>query len=411
MDNQKTAPPQNLKGFRDFLPGQARKRQWLKAQMVKVFEKWGYEPLESPTLEPLELFEGQIGEDEKLFFQFKDPGGRNVVLRYDQTVPTCRVVGQYANILIFPFRRYQIQSNFRAEKPQKGRFREFVQADIDIFGVESPLADAECIAVSLDLYKTLGFINPLALINSRDLLKDIPYPAIAALDKLGKIDKGKVISEMLQKGISEDKAAAYFNYVENLKPDQTLEIIFDYLKKSDFPKDWYKFEPTLARSFSYSQGPIWEIKIPEYEGGSVGGGERYDKMVENITGKKIAGTGIAFGFDRTLEACEQFGLIPPLPASSQVLVTVFSPEMLTESIKIAKDLRSNNINTEIYSDSSIKLDKQLKYADKKGIPYVVILGPKEQNSNTVVLKNMREKTQEAVKQFDLVNLLSKLKNF
>src|SRR4030042_7163728 len=148
---------QTLKGFRDFLPEDALKRQWLKDKLCRIFEKWGYDPLETPTLEPLELFAGQIGEDEKLFFKFEDQGGRKVALRYDQTVPTCRVVGQYAQQLIMPFKRYQIQPAFRAEKPQKGRYREFLQADADIFGVESPYADAETIALSLDIYRSLGF--------------------------------------------------------------------------------------------------------------------------------------------------------------------------------------------------------------------------------------------------------------
>lgn len=404
MDNKRITT-QTLKGFRDFLPEEARKRQWLKTQMIKVFEKWGYEPLESPTLEPLELFQGQIGEDEKLFFKFQDQGGRDVALRYDQTVPTCRIVGNNANTLTFPFRRYQIQSNFRAEKPQKGRFREFVQADIDIFGVESPLADAECIAVSLDLYKTLGFKNLLVLINNRDLLKDVPYPAIAAIDKLSKIGKEGVLQEMLQKEITKEKALEYFNIVENLKPDKTLEIIFDYLNKSGFSDDWYQFEPTLARSFSYSQGPIWEMKIPGYKAGSVGGGERYDKMVENISGKKIPGTGIAFGFDRTLEACEQFGLIPPLTTSAKVLLTVFTTDLLEESIKIASYLRGNNINCEIYPDPETKLDKQLKYADKKGIPFVIIIGQEEVAKGMVTVKDMEEQKQITVNKESLVKTI------
>ena len=178
---------QNLKGFRDFLPEEAEKRLWLKNAIIKVVESWGYKPLETPTLEPLDLFKGEIGEDEKLFFSFTDQGDRKVALRYDQTVPTCRVIGQYYDKLVFPFRRYQIQSAFRAEKPQKGRYREFVQADIDILGVASPIADAECIAVSIDLYRTLGFKNAVAIVNNRDLLKKIPYPVIAAIDKIKKI--------------------------------------------------------------------------------------------------------------------------------------------------------------------------------------------------------------------------------
>src|SRR3989338_3602355 len=178
---------QLLKGFRDFLPEEARKRAWLRTKMVSVFEKWGYEPLETPTLEPLELFTGQIGEEEKLFFKFKDQGDRDVALRYDQTVPTCRVIGQYGNQLTFPFKRYQIQPAFRSEKPQKGRYREFTQVDADIFGVKTPDADAETIALSLDIYKQLGFKRAVVRINSRALFKDMPYEAIVSIDKIKKI--------------------------------------------------------------------------------------------------------------------------------------------------------------------------------------------------------------------------------
>jgi len=351
---------QLLKGFRDFLPEEARKRAWLRTKMVSVFEKWGYEPLETPTLEPLELFAGQIGEDEKLFFKFKDQGDRDVALRYDQTVPSVRVVGQNLNNIVFPFRRYQIQSAFRSEKPQKGRYREFVQADIDIFGIESPIADAECIAVSIDLYKTLGFKDVVALINSRELLKEIPYPVIAAIDKIKKIGAEGVVSEIIAKGFTQKEAEDFLEKVNNLKPDKTLETIFSYLKNSGIAQENYKFEPTLARSFSYSEGPIWEMVIPGYStasfGGSVGGGERYDGMFERIIGKKIAGTGIAFGFDRTLEALET--------------------------------LRDAGINTELYPDNDTQIGKQIKYADKKGIPYVVIIGEEEVKQNKVTLKEM-----------------------
>lgn len=401
--------PQLLKGFRDFLPEEARKRMWLKTKMIEVFESWGFEPIETPTLEPLELFKGEIGEDEKLFFKFKDSGGRDIALRYDQTVPSVRVIGQYFGQLTFPFKRYQIQSAFRAEKPQKGRYREFTQADIDIFGIESPLADAECIAISIDLYRKLGFKDPMALINNRNLLKGIPYPVIAAIDKIKKIGKDGVIEEIVGKGFSKDRAMEFLTIVENFKPDETLKIIFDYLKSAGFSEKNYKFEPTLARSFSYSQGPIWEMVIPGYStssfGGSVGGGERYDGMIERITGKKIAGTGIAFGFDRTLEALEAFNLLPKLASTSQILVTIFSPELLSTSLKTARELRDEKINAEIYSNPSAKLDKQLKYADKKGIPYVVIIGPEEAAKNVVMLKNMKEKTQQTIKIEELKKII------
>ncbi|MEN8253382.1 MAG: ATP phosphoribosyltransferase regulatory subunit, partial [Patescibacteria group bacterium] len=149
--------PQTLKGFRDFLPEEKRKRDYVLKKIIEVFELWGFEPLETPTLEALELFEGQIGEDEKLFYKFKDNGGRDVAMRYDQTVPICRVMSQYKDQLPQPFRRYQTQPVFRAEKPQRGRYREFFQCDADIFGSLSPYADAEVIALSLAIYRAIGF--------------------------------------------------------------------------------------------------------------------------------------------------------------------------------------------------------------------------------------------------------------
>src|SRR3989339_1517159 len=278
---------QTLKGFRDFGPVEAKKRAWLKNQMVTVFESWGYLPIETPTLEPLELFAGQIGEDEKLFYKFVDNGGREVALRYDQTVPTCRFVANNFNELTFPFRRYQCQSVFRAENPQRGRYREFTQFDLDIFGVSSPTADAEVIAENLDTYLTIGFKRPVIVFNNRDLMKDIPYEAIVAIDKLKKIGWDGVIDDMVSKGIEKTQAEKYFDQVMNIKPDETIKTIITYLEKSGFSSEVYRFEPTLARSFSYSQGPIWEIVIEDYTVGSVGAGERYDGMMERLTGMAI----------------------------------------------------------------------------------------------------------------------------
>lgn len=395
---------QNLKGFRDFLPEEALKRQWLKEKLINILESWGYDPLETPTLEPLEIFEGQIGEEEKLFYKFKDPGGRNVALRYDQTVPTCRVVGQYGNTLTMPFKRYQIQSAFRAENTQRGRYREFTQCDADIFGTKSPLADAETIALSIDIYKQLGFSKAKVLISDRNLLKDIPYQAIVSIDKLKKIGKDNVLDEMVRKGITSDKAQEYLSYVQNLTPNETIEIILNYLNASGFEKDWYSFEPTIARSFSYSSGPIWEVEIPGFDGGSVLGGERYDNIVKNISGLDIPGTGFGLGFDRTLEAAEQFGLIPPKVSNTKVLVTIFSKELVNESIKIASVIRQN-IPCELYPDDEAKLEKQLKYADKKGIPYVVIIGPEEAQKGTVQLKNLSTKEQQETNAQKIIELI------
>ena len=401
--------PQTLKGFRDFLPADALKRQWLRDQIIQVFEKWGYDPLETPTLEPLELFAGQIGEDEKLFFKFKDNGGRDVALRYDQTVPTCRVVAQYANQLPMPFRRYQIQPAFRAENTQRGRYREFLQCDADIFGSTSPLADAEIIALSLDIYRTLGFKNAKVLLNDRSLLSDLPYDAIVAIDKLAKIGEDGVIANMVSKNISESDAKKYLAKTREIKPNETIKTIFEYLKSCGFEESWYAFEPTLARSFSYSTGPIWEVVIPEIGGGSVLGGERFDNLVEKISGKKIPGTGFGLGFDRTLEAAQQFGLVPDFKTKTKILVTVFSPELLDKSIELSTKLRRGGVGVELYPDDRIKLEKQFKYANVKGVPFVTILGPEELSKNIIKLKDMKTGEQKELKIEELINLL-KIKN-
>ena len=396
---------QTLKGFRDLLPDDVRKRQWIRTVMQKTAESWGYEPIESPTLEPYSLFKGEIGEDEKLFYKFVDNGGREVILRYDQTVPTCRYVANNYNSLVFPFRRYQIQSVFRAENTQKGRYREFTQFDLDIFGVKDPSADAEVIAENLDTYLTIGFKQPVIIFNNRDLMKDIPYEAIVATDKLKKIGEDGVIAEMVKKGISESQAKQYLSSIRSIKPDTTIQTIIEYLQKSGFGPEYYRFEPTLARSFSYSQGPIWEIVIEDYKVGSVGGGERYDGMMERLTGLAIPATGVGFGFDRTVEAADQLGLIP-LVQTTQALVTIFSPALQANSLELAAQLRSAGINTELYPDPTAKLEKQLKYADKKGIPYVVIVGEEEVAKNLLPLKNLESRQQSTLPLPEVIKTLS-----
>lgn len=395
-----------LKGFRDFLPPQALKRQWLTKKIQTVFELWGYDPLETPTLERLSLFTGQIGEDEKLFYQFTDKGGRELALRYDQTVPACRVVSQNRELAL-PFRRYQIQTAFRAEKPQAGRYREFLQADADIFGISSPYADAEVIALSLDLYRRLGFKQYKLLVNDRQLLLEkLPLKAISSLDKIRKIGADAVLREMNSKGVDLATGRQYLTFVKNLKPNDTIKVIFNYLKQLGFPAESFVFEPTLCRAFSYSTGPIWEIEIPGFTAGSVLGGERYDQLILKLSGTKIPGTGFAVGFDRTLEAAQQLGLVPEIKTTTQVLLTIFEPDFLPPILKLGSKLRQTGIKTEIYPDPQVKLEKQLKYANQKGIPLVVILGPEEQKTNLYTLKNMTTGLQEKV---NLEVLMDKIK--
>ncbi len=395
---------QTLKGFRDILPIDARKRSWVKEVMKKTAEEWGYEPIETPTLEPYSLFKGEIGEDEKLFYKFVDNGDREVMLRYDQTVPTCRYVANNQNNLTFPFRRYQCQSVFRAENSQRGRYREFTQFDLDIFGVKNPTADAEVIAVNLDTYLKIGFKKPLIVFNSRELMKGIPYEAIVAIDKLKKIGQDGVIEDMVKKGINLADAKSYFDQVKNIKPDETIDTITTYLENSGFSSEFYRFEPTLARSFSYSEGPIWEIVLEDYTVGSVGGGERYDGMMERLTGLQIPATGVAYGFDRTVEAADQLGLIPTTQ-TTQALVTVFSLNLQGKTLKVAQQLRKAGIYTELYPDPTTKLDKQFKYADKKSIPYAVVIGEDEVKNNQVTLKNLATREQSTLSLDEVIEQL------
>lgn len=225
------------------------------------------------------------------------------------------------------------------------------------------------------------------------MLKKLPYEAIASIDKIKKIGRDGVIQEMEKRGITLDKAEEYLDFVINLQPNETINMILSYLKAYGFKDEWYAFEPTIARSFAYSNGPIWEIEIPGYTGGSVLGGERYDNIIKSISGLDIPGTGFGLGFDRTLEAVIQFGLAPETKTTASVMVCVFSKDLMPQSLRLALFLRNSNINCSVYPESETKLDKQIKYADRKGIPFVAIIGPDEAKKNMVTLKNLKEKKQ------------------
>lgn len=398
--------PQTLKGFRDFLPEEAMKRQYAIDIIRRTFELYGFVPVETPAIEYLEVFTGNIGEDEHLFYKFKDSGERDVALRYDQTVPTCRLIAQYPDKISLPFKRYQIQTVWRAEKPQKGRYREFLQCDADIFGVDNRTADAETIALLIDIYKNLGFTHPIAIINDRALYTDIPYKAIVAIDKLDKIGEEGVISELTTKGYGQEEAKRLFETVKNNQPNEELKQIFSYLDGYGM-KENYQFKPTLARSFSYSTGTICEIVIEGFDSGSLAGFERFDSLVSRFSHTSIPGVGFAMGFDRTLVAMEEFNLLPVFKTKTEVLVTIFEKELLPDAQRITQALRKAGVNTDIYPDPTAKLEKQLKYADRKGIPYVIIQGPEEKSRNVVKLKIMETKEQEELSVEDVIKKLTK----
>lgn len=396
--------PQILKGFRDFLPEDALKRQYAINIIRGTFELYGFEPIETPAIEYLEVFSGNIGEDEKLFYKFEDIGGRKVALRYDQTVPTCRVIAQYPDKITLPFKRYQIQTVWRAEKPQKGRYREFLQCDADIFGVDDRTADGETVALTIDIYKNLGFEIPIAIINDRDSYIDIPYKAIVSIDKLAKIGEKAVINELIEKGYTLEEGTNLLKKVMNNRPTENLRQLFDFLDNYGM-KDNYRFSPTLARSFSYSNGTIWEIVVEGFDAGSLAGCERYNSLVSKFGKRQVPGVGFAIGFDRTILAMEELDLFPPIKTKTQVLITVFNKDLLINSQKIAQYLRSKSIKTDLYPDPNDKLDKQLKYADKKGIPFAVIIGPDEAAKKLVTVKNLQSKTQVTIKENQLPDVI------
>lgn len=397
---------QTPKGFRDFLPTEARARQFVAGKVREVFEVFGFEPIETPTIEYASVILGKYGEEaDKLVFRFTDRGERELALRYDQTVPTARVLAQYQNQLPRFFRRYQIQNVFRADKPQKGRFREFTQCDIDIFGSTSAVADAEIVACTYFAFQNVGYPTIILKINDRKILFDalaqfstdgVPtLSIIQSIDKLDKISESDIIKELMRKGLDGEDAKRALTVIREAKQTQNLEAIIAASVALGVPEKAIQFEPTLARGLDYYTGMIFEVVLPEYELGSFGGGGRYDNLIKQLGGIDTPAVGIAFGFDRMVEAAQALNLVPRVAQTARVLVTIFSEDTMINSLSFASKLRRTNIATEVMPAME-KLDKQLKYADRKGIPYVIIQGPEEIAKGIVTLKDMKKKTQAQV---------------
>jgi histidyl-tRNA synthetase len=400
---------QTLKGFRDFLPTEAGKRQQIIAKIRSIFERFGFDPLETPALEYAETLMGKYGDEaDKLLYIFEDNGGRKVGLRYDQTVPLSRVVAQYQNELPNPFKRYQIQPVWRAENTQKGRFREFMQCDIDTIGTESPLADAEIIDCTLTAYKQFGFTGLTMLVNDRTIFDALALTKkeIIIIDKLDKIGKDAVIQELEAQGRS--GATELLEKLKNSKPTERLWKIFEALKRLGHKEDVdFRFDPFLARGLDYYTSTIFELKTGEYHAGSLAGGGRYDNLIGTFTGKPMPAVGIAFGFDRIIDAMGSLNLLQNIDTVTSVLVSVFGSEQLGDALETAAALRAAGVNTEVYMDPDSKLEKQLKYADRKGIPYVLLQGSEEKARGMVKLKNMKEKQQDEMSVKGVIDKLTK----
>ncbi len=383
---------QPLKGFRDFLPEDARKRDSVINTLKEVFSSYGFEPLETPALEYTSTLLGKSGEEtDKLIYKFMDRDEREVGLRYDLTVPLVRVVATNPDIPL-PFKRYQIAPVWRADKPQAGRFREFWQADIDTIGTKIGLSDAEIIECALEVMQKLGFKDYKMIINDREIFKDygLSLKSVIELDKKEKEGEKPFLKQLTAEGKTEEEAQEIFEKITKAKKTKALEELFSLVKG-----DNVYFEPTLSRGLDYYTSIIFELRIEKYGNLSVGGGGRYDNLINQFVGKNIPAVGFSFGIDRLIEAMEQQNLFKNIPSTDQVLVTVFSPEYIEKSIEMSKILRQNKMRVEVYLNED-KLDKQIKYADKKGIKYVIILGPDEVKNKTATIKDLSTGDQRTV---------------
>jgi histidyl-tRNA synthetase len=390
---------QTLKGFRDFLPEEKRKREYVANKMKLAFETFGFAPLETPTLEYASLLLGKYGaEADKLVYSFDDRGGRQVALRYDQTVPSARVLSQYQSQLPRYFRRYQIQNVFRADKPQSGRYREFTQCDCDIFGSTSPLADAEIIAVYYAAFAAVGLSSLVIEINDRQTLISTLQPfatetvsvmsIIQSIDKLDKQTPEEVANELETKGLSIDTAKSVIDAIENAEMSSNLSEIANIVTKLGVPRSAVVFNPKIARGLDYYTGVIFEGRIPEYTVGSVGAGGRYDNLINDLSGLQMPAVGFGIGFDRTVEAADQLGLIPSEGTGTQVLVTIFDENFVSEATQTANQLRQAGVRTELYPAVD-DLRKQFKKADQANIPYAIVIGEEEKQAGQVMLKNLQ----------------------
>lgn len=429
--------PQIPKGFRDFLPPQKVIRQQVIDTIRNTLEVFGFEPLETPALEYASILEGKYGEEgEKLIYKFEDRGGRQVALRYDLTIPLSRVIAMYPT-LSKPFKCYQISPVWRADKPQRGRFREFWQCDADIVGSESMLADAEVITTIYHVLKALHFKQFKIRINNRKLLNGVAQAAgiegdtipllLRTIDKLEQKGMQGVKEEIREKGFNEDSVNVIlelFNLtngnninlfkIKNRFADSSLvlegitelEELFSYLSSMGVESPFYCFDFSLARGLDYYTGPIFETTVDEAKIGSITGGGRYDTLIGMFSATDFPATGSSFGLERIITVMEELKIAPALTTITEVLVTVFSPEMQKESLRIASELRSAGIKTEVYFKHD-KLKKQLSYASNKGIPLIIIIGPDELKQNNVILRAMTKGSQKAVASDELVYIIRK----
>ncbi len=414
--------PRVLKGFRDYLPAVMLPKQGMLDRVAEVFQSFGFAPLQTPALEYSDLLLGKYGDEgNKLLYRFHDNGDRDVALRYDLTVPLARVIGMNKGLAL-PFKRYQIAPVWRAENPARGRFREFVQCDIDIVGSNNPMADAECMAVGAAVLEALGVERFVLRVNNRKLLTALmnrlqisdgePQLAVLrTLDKLPKIGKDAVTKLLhTENSLNDEQCDAIFAFLA-LKPEELeawcagdpvgelgareLNQVLSLLEAQGL-RGKVELDLSIARGLDYYTGTIYETFLLDLESiGSVMSGGRYDTLIGMFGGEGIPAVGISLGVDRLFSALTELGLVREQPSPTQVLVTVFDAEHISQSYAIANGLRKAGIKAEVYLGED-KLKKQLKYADRYSIPYVVVQGPDECEAGEVTFKVLAKGEQSRI---------------
>lgn len=445
------------RGMRDFLPSDVRKRSYVIGIIKEVYESYGFEPLETPSVENLETLIGKYGEEgNQLIFKILKRGEKlqeelnagaiksenelsDLALRYDLTVPLARVVANHKNDLPKFFKRYQIQPVWRADRPARGRFREFYQCDVDAIGSNSILVEAELCAAGSEILTKLRFDDFVIRVNHREILyamldavkidAEKQTDALVALDKLDKIGSAGVLKEFESRGINQsaaDKLLELFDQLESSNNSQILESLAAFigdhekgaqaisqisqlLQLTDLPS--LKIDASLARGLSYYTGAIFEANVPDLAG-SIASGGRYDGLIGMFGKEQIPACGFSIGLERILVVMEERGMFQKLVDegklkldSADVMVTIWNEESTGESLKLAAELRRENLRVSVYPEAD-KLGKQFKYADSIKIPFVCVLGETELAENKVTLKNLLTGAQETIERAQLAAKLN-----
>ncbi|MCC7125063.1 MAG: histidine--tRNA ligase [Acidobacteria bacterium] len=431
------------RGMRDFLPEDVRRRQYVIDVIAGVYQRYGFEPLETPSVENIETLLGKYGEEgDRLIFKIlkrgegAETGQADLALRYDLTVPLARVVAEYRARLPKFFKRFQVQPVWRADRPQKGRFREFYQCDVDAIGSTSMVVEAELLGAAGDVLSALGFTSYTMRLNHRGVLAglleaggvpaDLHGDALVALDKLDKIGRAGVATELDSRGVPSAGAGRLLDFFADVQAaaersgedggafnDEVLARLGALLegRRADALADLstivrltastsagghVRLDPSLARGLSYYTGAIFEIAVADLAG-SLGGGGRYDNLIGMFLGQDVPAAGISLGLERILVVMGERGMFPKdLPtAPADIMLTLWNAEAAPAALHLAADLRSQGVRVEVYPEAD-KIGKQLKYAASRGIPFVAVMGDDEAAAGVVAVKDLATGEQQRV---------------